>query len=82
MIDVHEAATDFAGLVDRALSGEEITSRDGRPLVRIVRYLPEPVSDRVPGAWQDRVTIHADFDELSPEVARAFDGDEKPVPDT
>ena len=75
-VNVYEAKTHLSQLLDRVARGEEIViARAGRPVARLV-----PVTGRserrIPGGWRDKVQMAPDFDELPPEVAAAFRGDE------
>ena len=73
-INIHEAKTHLSRLIERAARGEEIIiARAGRPVARLVGLQPGSVR-RAPGAWQGKVRIHDDFDELPAEVAAAFAG--------
>jgi prevent-host-death family protein len=75
-INLYDAKTHLSQLVDRAAGGEEIIiGKNGKPLVKMVAYKEISNTPRVPGSWKGRVTIHADFDELPPEVAEAFAGE-------
>jgi prevent-host-death family protein len=75
-VNVYEAKTHLSQLLDRAAAGEEIIiARAGRPVARLVA-LAEPASRRrVPGAWQGKVSIAPDFDELPAEIEAAFQGE-------
>ena len=71
LVNVHEAKTQFS----RLLHGEEIViGKAGKPVAKLVPYR-EAQGPRSPGAWQGRVHIAPDFDELSPEIAAAFRGE-------
>ena len=75
-VNVHEAKTHLSRLLERVEAGEEIViSRAGRPVARLVAYRGLR-SRRRPGAWRGRVEIAPDFDELSPDLAAAFQGGE------
>lgn len=74
-INVYQAKTHLSRLLDRVEAGEEvIIARAGRPVARLVPYR-RPAGRRLPGAWQGRVRIADDFDELPAELATAFAGD-------
>ena len=75
--NIHEAKTHLSRLVERAAKGEEIIiAKAGKPMAKLVPYQPEPCP-RQPGYWRDRVAIHADFDELPPEITAAFRGEHR-----
>ncbi|MBK5222496.1 MAG: type II toxin-antitoxin system prevent-host-death family antitoxin [Acidimicrobiia bacterium] len=75
-VNMHDAKTNLSKLV-AALEGGETDeveiARAGHVVARLVR--PRPVADRTPGAWEGRVKIHPDFDELPDDLAAAFRGD-------
>lgn len=75
LVNVHEAKTQFSRLLERVSHGEEIViGKAGKPVAKLVPYR-EAQGPRSPGAWQGRVHIAPDFDELSPEIAAAFRGE-------
>ena len=64
-VGVHEAKTHLSRLIDRVLSGEEVTiERRGEPVVKLVRI--ESSHPPVFGSDAGRVVIHADFDDPLP----------------
>lgn len=64
-IDLYDAKTHLAQLVERAARGEEvIIGKAGKPMVRLVPYTPTVAAPREPGSWRGRVVIQEDFDEL------------------
>ncbi len=74
LINVHEAKTHFSRLLERVAHGEEIViGKAGRPVAKLVPYR-ETQGPRSPGGWQGRVHIASDFDDLPPEIAKAFRG--------
>jgi len=74
---MHEAKTNLSRLVAAVESGEadevEI-ARAGHVVARIVP--PRPRSARKPGYWAGRVQLRSDFDELPPDTAAGFRGEE------
>ena len=75
-VNVHNAKTQLSRLLERVEAGEEIViARAGRPVARLVP-LVESGTARTPGGWEGQVWIAPDFDELPPEVAAAFHGDD------
>ncbi len=75
LVNVHEAKTHLSRLLERVAQGEEIViGKAGKPVAKLVPY-QETQAPRSPGAWQGRVRISSDFDELPPEVAAAFRGE-------
>jgi prevent-host-death family protein len=64
-VNVHEAKTHLSRLLARVEAGEEIIiARGGRPIARLQRLEGHP-RKRTPG--NDRIVIHADFDDPIPE---------------
>lgn len=75
LINIHEAKTHLSRLLERVAHGEEIViGKAGKPVAKLVPY-HEPQGPRSPGAWQGRVHIASDFDELPPRIAEAFRGE-------
>ncbi len=67
-VAMHDAKTQLSKLVERAEGGEEIViTRRGEPAVRLVPARQGDGFAALAGAWQGRVRIADDFDEL-PEV--------------
>jgi len=76
VVNIHDAKTNFSRLVDRVEHGEEIViGRAGKPVARLVPYR-ESHASRVPGGWEGRVRMAPDFDDLPPDVAAAFRGEQ------
>ena len=73
-VNIHEAKTHLSRLVERVEGGEEIViARAGRPVARLVPFRARR-PPRVPGLWEGRVTIAADFDAPIP----GFDDPQEP----
>jgi antitoxin (DNA-binding transcriptional repressor) of toxin-antitoxin stability system len=74
---ISEAKAQFSALVERALAGEEvIIARAGKPVVKLVRHVPEGV-ERRPGTLRGKIEIAEDFDSLPPDIAAAFGATEE-----
>lgn len=66
--NIHEAKTHFSKLLDRVLNGEDIViAKAGKPVARILPFVAEDPSHRVPGIDKGKVIILPDFDEPLPE---------------
>jgi prevent-host-death family protein len=66
-LNVHEAQTQLAQLLERARKGEEIIIAEaGRPVARLV-LIDRPTAPRVPGSAAGQVVIADDFDAPLPE---------------
>ena len=74
IVDVHEAKTHLARLLERVGAGGRIVlGRNGQPVARLIPYMPES-EPRRPGALQGRIHFAADFDETPEELIQAFEG--------
>ena len=72
-VGMHEAKTQLSKLVERAEGGEEIViTRRGEPAVRLVPARRGEGFASLAGAWQGRVRIADDFDELPDELAESL----------
>ncbi|MBA3073793.1 MAG: type II toxin-antitoxin system Phd/YefM family antitoxin [Anaerolineae bacterium] len=66
--NIHEAKTHFSKLLERVLNGEDIViAKAGKPVARILPFVAEDASHRVPGIDKGKVIILPDFDEPLPE---------------
>jgi prevent-host-death family protein len=66
-LNVHEAQTQLAQLLERARKGEEIIIAEaGRPVARLV-LIDRPTAPRVPGSAAGQVVIADDFDAPLPD---------------
>lgn len=75
--NIHEAKSQLSKLIESALAGEEIIiAKAGKPLVKLIPYQEEQ-KPRIPGGWEDKVTMADDFDEeLPPQLLTGFMGEE------
>jgi prevent-host-death family protein len=74
-VNIYDAKTRLAQLVDKAAGGEDVVvSRGGKPLVRITRL--EAGKRRIVfGVLKGKVTVEADFDAPLPDdVVSGFEG--------
>ena len=73
-IDIHESEIRLSQLVERVVAGEEIIlDSDGEPIAKLIPYEQEKKRPRrLGGSWEGKVWIVDDFDELPPELAKAF----------
>jgi prevent-host-death family protein len=73
-VNMHQAKSSLSRLVERALAGEDVViARNGEPLVRLVP-VPKPPKQRVPGRLKGKVWMAPDFDEMSEEELRDWEG--------
>lgn len=69
-IGMHEAKTQLSKLVERVENGEEIViTRRGEPAARLVPERRGEGFASLAGAWNGRVRIAEDFDELPDDLA-------------
>lgn len=70
---MHEAKTQLSKLVQRVEAGEEIViTRRGEPAARLVPEKHGGGFVSLAGAWQGRVKIADDFDELPDDLAESL----------
>ena len=70
--NISEAKAELSALIDAVSKGEEVLiGKAGVPVAKLVRYTGA-AAKRTPGALKGRIRIHADFDELPPDLAAAF----------
>lgn len=74
-INIHQAKTQLSRLVERVAGGEEIIiAKSGKPIARLVPYLPKRAIRR-PGAMRGKIRIKKNFDAPLPkEVLASFEG--------
>ncbi|MFQ5660351.1 MAG: type II toxin-antitoxin system Phd/YefM family antitoxin [Gammaproteobacteria bacterium] len=71
-INIHEAKTHLSRLLERVEAGEEVViSRNGKPIVRLVKYEPAR-KPRKPGSLKGKIWMADDFDETSEDIIDAF----------
>jgi prevent-host-death family protein len=68
IFNIHDAKTHFSKLLERVLNGEEVViAKAGKPVARILPFVAEDLSPRVPGFDKGKVMIMPDFDAPLPE---------------
>jgi prevent-host-death family protein len=73
-VNMHQAKSTLSRLVERALAGEDVViARNGEPLVRLVPVQKER-KPRVPDRLKGKVWMAPDFDEMSEEELRDWEG--------
>jgi prevent-host-death family protein len=66
--NVHDAKTHFSKLLELVVNGEEVViAKAGKPVARILPFVPIDFSPRVPGIDKGKVLIMPDFDAPLPE---------------
>ena len=74
IVNMHEAKSTLSRLVERALAGEDVViARNGTPLVRLVP-VPKKPKPRIPGRSKGRIWVAPDFDEMSEEELKDWEG--------
>ncbi len=74
IVNMHQAKTSLSRLVEKALAGEEvIIARNGEPLVRLAP-IAKKREPRVPGRMRGQIWIAPDFDEMSEEELKDWEG--------
>lgn len=69
-VNVHDAKTHLSRLLERVAGGEEIVlAKAGRPVARLVPYVPE-VMERQAGSARGDVWVAPDFDAPLPDEIR------------
>jgi prevent-host-death family protein len=70
---MHEAKSNLSKLAERVEGGEEIViTRRGAPAARLVPARQGEGFSSLAGAWQGRVQIAEDFDDLPDDLAESF----------
>ena len=71
---VTEAKAQLSKLLEEVVRGERVViTRGGRPIAELTPYIRD-TQPRQLGAWQGKVWIAEDFDELPPDVLADFVG--------
>jgi prevent-host-death family protein len=75
IVNMHQAKSSLSRLVERALAGEDVViARNGEPLVRLVPIPKQTREPRVPGRSKGRIWIAPDFDTMSEEELKDWEG--------
>ena len=68
IFNIHDAKTHFSKLLERVLNGEEVViAKAGKPVARLLPFMADDHSPRVPGIDKGNVIIKPDFDAPLPE---------------
>lgn len=74
VVNMHQAKTSLSRLVKRALAGEDVViARNGEPLVRLVP-IHKTREPRTPGRSKGRIWIAPDFNTMSEEDLKDWEG--------
>ncbi len=69
---ITEAKAHFSALIEQVQRGEEIVIKKAGVPVAVIRPYQAQNSERLPGALAGKIKISPDFDELPPDLAKAF----------
>ena len=74
IVDIRDAETCLIRLNEDVEAGDGIVfARNGKPVAKLAKAEPEPVrKPRTPGAWEGKVWMAPDFDQVPDEVHRAM----------
>jgi prevent-host-death family protein len=68
IFNIHEAKTHFSKLLERVLRGEEVViAKAGKPIARLMPFMPNDMAPRKPGKDKGKVVIGPDFEAPLPE---------------
>jgi prevent-host-death family protein len=71
-VNVYEAKTHLSKLLEEVEEGQEVViARNGRPVAKLVRYVPRRNYAAIRGVWKGKVDMSR-FDEADEEIAREF----------
>jgi prevent-host-death family protein len=74
VVNMHQAKSSLSRLVERALAGDDVViARNGEPLVRLVP-IARNREPRVPGRMKGKIWIAPDFDTMSEEELKDWEG--------
>jgi len=75
VVNMHQAKSSLSRLVERALAGEDVViARNGEPLVRLVPIPKQQREPRLPGRMKGQIWIAPDFDQMSEEELKDWEG--------
>jgi prevent-host-death family protein len=71
IFNIHEAKTHFSKLLERVINGDEVViAKAGKPVARIVPFVADDQSPRIPGFDRGKVIMMPDFNARLPEFDR------------
>jgi prevent-host-death family protein len=75
-VNMHQAKSSLSRLVEHTLAGEEVViARNGEPLVQLVPVVKKQSREpRVPGRMKGQIWIAPDFDEMSEDEIKDWEG--------
>lgn len=74
--NITEAKAQLSRLVEEVQSGKRVViGKAGKPLAVLMAYDADTTPRTLGGDWEGKVRMADDFDELPPELERAFAGE-------
>jgi len=75
--NIHAAKTQLSALVEKAAGGDTfIIAKAGKPMVKVIPYLPENTVKKRIGFLKGKITIPKDFDKIGQhEITEAFEAE-------
>lgn len=75
-VNMHQAKSQLSALAEKAKSGERvIIAKAGKPYVELVPYKAAK-GQRVLGGYEGQIWMAPDFNETSPDIIAAFEGED------
>ena len=73
--NIHTAKTHLSALVEKAAGGDVfIIAKSGKPMVKVIPYVPQNTAKKRIGFLKGQITIPADFDGMGQnEIVEAFE---------
>ncbi|MCL2441090.1 MAG: type II toxin-antitoxin system prevent-host-death family antitoxin [Treponema sp.] len=74
--NIHSAKTQLSALVDKAAIGETfVIAKAGKPLVKVIPYMPQKSDQQRIGFLKDQIKVPADFNNMGQEeIINMFEG--------
>ena len=74
--NIHAAKTHLSALVEKAAGGEAfIIAKAGKPMVKVVSYVPQSAAQKRVGFLKGEIAIPDDFDRMGQkEISKIFEG--------
>ena len=71
--NIHAAKTHLSALVEKAAEGEAfIIAKAGKPMVRVIPYLPQNTVQKRVGFLKGQIEVPADFDRMGQDEITAI----------
>jgi len=75
-LNVHAAKTHLSNLIDKAAKGDSfIIAKAGKPMVRVIPFYQQKITQNRVGFLKNQINIPIDFDQMGQgEIINAFEG--------